>query len=296
MEPSGKNDYGETDAEKSLTEAKEARKRAKAKAKSMHARIFKKKEEADSAQIKASSTRTRRTQGLRHGEAIPSNALRSSSARSHDMPSRPTFGASHATMKRPKVKRSVSGGSASCRRSSISSISELEAVVIFDDPNTSGSSFSQLTGSSGSFQFSLPGAAPITQGPSKFETTRLEKGSTAPKMPKRGNSIRHLDCGNDSCDSLNLGDIVEEEPTSPTCNTSHTTGRPWFEGCLASSQGVIMPIREDSVDNITNESSALESSLSGVSFFSSSYGSSAADSFALLTGHSKSSPLSTIER
>ena len=221
MEHAATNDHGEIDAGKSLTEAKEARKRAKAKAKSMHARIFKKKDEVDSLPIKASSTKTRRSQGLRKDESTPAS-------RSHEMPSRPTFGATHATMKKPKVKRTASGGGSSiaCRRSSISSISELEAVVMFDDPNTSsGSSFSQLTGSSGSLQFFLPCSAPITQGPSKFETTCLEKCSTmAPKMPRRGNSIRHLECGNnDSCDSLNFVDIVDKEQTSPTCNTSTTT-------------------------------------------------------------------------
>lgn len=116
-------------------------------------------------------------------------------------------------------------------------------------------------------------------------------------MPKRGNSIRHLECGNESNDSLNLVDIAEEEPTSPTSHTSTTTtGRPWSEGCLDTSQGVSMPIREESVDNITNESSILESSFSALSFNSSSYGSSVADSFALPTVQSRLSALSAMER
>ena len=289
MDHAAKNDDGETDAEKRLAEAKEARKRAKAKAKSMHARIFKKKEELGPSAIKANSTRTHRSQGVvGNNETNPSNWA-------HEMTSRPTFGATAITPKRPKVKRTASGGSSARRRSSISSISELEAVVIFNDSKSSGSSFSQLTGSSGSFQYSFSGASPVTQGPSKFETACLEKHSLAPKMPKRGGSTRQLESGNDSCNSLNLVDIEEEDPTSPTCNTSTTTGRPWSEGCLATSQGVSMPIREDSVDNIsmpiredslgniTDESSVWisESSVSGVSFYSSSLGSSAADSFAL---------------
>lgn len=242
--------------------------------------------------IRPNSTRTHRSQGVKkNGGAVSSKQL--------EVTSRPTFGATANKTERSVVQQKPPGGASACRRSSISSISELEAVITFHDSKSSVSSISQLTGSSGSFQFSIPGSGPLMQGPSKFDTAPLEKGSTAPKMPMRGgsmrnldcacdekktkaprmpkrdNSMRQLECGNDSCSSLKLGDIGEE-PTSPTCNTS-TAGRPWSEGCLSSSQGISMPIREDSVDIITDDSSVWVSgsSSSGLSFYSSSLASSA---------------------
>lgn len=99
---------------------------------------------------------------------------------------------------------------------SISSISELEPVTIFNDSaSLNMSSLSYLTGSNESMHLSFSGVPTLAQGPSLFEADEPEKhsSSAAPKMPRR--SEARMDFGNDSNSSLSLDDIMQEPSKLP---------------------------------------------------------------------------------
>ena len=142
---------------------------------------------------------------------------------------------------------------------SMSSISELEPVLVFDQSQCSNmSSLSQLTISNGSLQLSFSNC--VTQGPSLFDLDGQEKVHTAaPKLPlrRRGTSLSELEFeGERSDSSLSLEDIIEETTNhSTSSNTTATTeattvdtgGRQWSEPSTSDRKGVSMPIRSDSI-------------------------------------------------
>ena len=192
------------------------------------------------------------------------------------------------SMKRVPIRMNVS----------ISSISEEEAVLSFDDSGLSSmSSLTHFTCSSSSLQSSsLLSFGPVTQGPSLFETTNVErKGASAPKMPRRANDSRrnvvatlertnndhhrhrhdnHEDVEDDECNdiaddlsngSLTLDDILEESyhSSTSTTTTTATTARQWSETASPSSKhGVPMPTRGDSFHHNSAGTWAFDSSTS----------------------------------
>ena len=150
------NPDNDDEASKRYAEAKEARKRAKEKARSMHARIFRKKDE--------------------HGaDSKPGHCARSESFR-------PNFS---TPIKKAKAIRQ------SFRvvfDSSLNGLSEEEIFAFHNSGNSSLSSLTSPTGSSGSLYVShsnFPNRL-VTQGPSKFEATELNgTNCNALKMPSR---------------------------------------------------------------------------------------------------------------
>eukprot|EP00977_Amphora_coffeiformis_P008456 scaffold1915_cov144-Amphora_coffeaeformis.AAC.9 len=182
---------------------------------------------------------------------------------------------------------------------SFSSISELDAVISFNDSGSMNmSSISHMSGSygslQGSFQGSFSGGVPIIPGTSRFESSGPEQTAAvtaAPKMPQRGGSAGDLQYGHDSNASLSLDDIIEETSNHSAC-ASNETGRHWNEGTAVSSNGVHMPVRAESFSNnnesdssFASESTASSVALSagsstGVSFYS-SMSSSVADTYAM---------------
>uniref|UniRef100_A0A7S3LEX6 Uncharacterized protein n=1 Tax=Amphora coffeiformis TaxID=265554 RepID=A0A7S3LEX6_9STRA len=166
---------------------------------------------------------------------------------------------------------------------SISSISELEPVISFNDSGPLNmSSLSCLTGSTDSLQLSFLGMPPLAQGPSLFEAAVHEKNAArmAPKMPTRGLSEAHLDCGHNSNGSLSLDDIIEETTnhSCTTTTTATTTGRPPSEAAKDVSLRVTNPIAfgNKSSDSVT--SASLDESESSASYSSFSVASLADDS------------------
>ena len=230
----------EDEVAKRLAEAKEARKRAKEKARSMHARIFRKKDEPiDSSKNKLKANTT----SNRHGDGG-----------SRNITSKPTF---VVPMKKVKKMRQSFRMSRMGSTSSMSSISEDEA---FDgSAHSSLSSLTQLSNSGSSFNASFSGAVGgfITQGPSQFDAA--EPSCHAPKMPSRhgvdepschaprmpSRPTNFIEQCHGSGDSLSLDELVGE--------TSH--GREWSDKRPPSSEGVSMPVRRDSFN--TNSSGDL---------------------------------------
>lgn len=251
----------ETDSEKRLADAKEARKRAKEKARSMHAQIFNKKDEKlkGNFPIQASTTSHR--------------------TRVASMSSRPIVATATNKKKRPTVN-----GNGSVGNFSIGSISELDAIVTFNDSgHMNMSSISHMSGSSyDSLQKSFSGGVPIIQGASRFESTGSEQRASvtdAPKMPRRGSSDRDLPFWHDSNTSLSLDDIIEED-SSHSGHATDEPGRCWKEGTTVGSHGVKMPIRAESFANRDESESSFASdsassvalsaeSSTGISFYSS---------------------------
>ena len=246
------------DVDKRLAEAKEARKRAKEKARSMHARIFRKKDESnDAIKIKANTTS--------HRARVAQDGISS----------RPAFA---SPLK--KVKKMRQGFKFGSSNSSMSSISEDEILSFHDSGNSSLSSLTQFTSSSSSLQGSLSGL--VTQGPSHFENCESTTSGDAPKMPCRQANFAETNHG--SSHSLSLEDIVDDS----------LHGREWSEKASPSAKGVNMPVRHDSIGDgsasvISDSSTSIqlsvgsltgsgESSSAGVSFYSSA---SEADTFAL---------------
>ena len=163
---------------------------------------------------------------------------------------------------------------------SMSSISELEAVITFNDEASFSnmSNLSYMTGSYDSLQLSFLGTPTLAQGPSLFVTEKTAS-RMAPKMPRRDTSEARLECGNDSDGSLSLDEMMDEiimeeasshscaSPTSPP-TIARPCSRPWSEG--ANCKAVNMPMRSNSLHSDASESSASlsDSSTSASSFAS----------------------------
>ena len=175
--------------------------------------------------------------------------------------------------KTPSMKRSVKRIS-SWMNASISSISEDEPVLSFNDSGLSSmSSLSQLTGSSNedsAAQLAYLNLGPVTQGPSLFETPEIElRCSTAPMMPRRsgacqpkiictaswrknpfpenkGSSTNHhcVDINDDaSTGSLTLEDILEESNHScsshAATSSAATEPKQWSQSQLANCEQTV---------------------------------------------------------
>lgn len=206
---------GDTNIEHLLLMTKEGRERAKESVRSIRSRttcrVARKTEESGSTPNRSNATKSART--VQDGRSQPRN-------------------------RNPSIKKR---GPANFN-ASISSISELEPVISFNESESLNmSSLSYLAGSNDSSQLLLFAMPPLAQGPSSFETAVHETARMAPKMPTRGLSESNLNCGNDSNGSLLLDDIIEETTnhscTASTCadtataiTTNTTTGRPWSEG------------------------------------------------------------------
>ena len=222
-----------------FAEVKESLKRAKEKAKSFHAYAFRRIEELESSATSEGESRSTWANTASYRSRVGYDGLGSSWGRSLSSRSS-NFSGPHG--KKKKANRTMLNGN-----SSISSISELEPVVSFDDSGFSNiSSITHLTGSNCSLQFSFSNW--ITQGPDVFGTEVLEKKDLcAPQLPKRIDSVANLEWGNESSSSLCLEDIKEESNHSSETATT-TTGRPWTEGVPApKDKSVCMPRRADSI-------------------------------------------------
>ena len=210
-----------SDAAKQLAGAKEARKRAKEKARSMHARIFRKKDE-----------------GSDGAKSHPTRLLAIDGA-CRNVSSKPSFSTPMKRVK--KIRQSFRAVS----NSSLSSISQDDVFAFHNNSGSSSlSSLTNATGSSGSLHASLTGLMTsgfVTQGPSKFETIEGHTNSChAPRMPKRRSNKNLMEECNGSNDSLSLEDIVEE-------SSHHNIGREWAEKSPpGSNHGVAMPVRHNS--------------------------------------------------
>lgn len=208
--------------EKVLSEAKDARRRAMERARTMHSFVHRKKDEMD-----VSKKNAIRSHSTSHRRRIPRKS---------------------STRRSGKLNRRSSIGN----NSSISSISELEAVITFNDDGSAASSISQLTGSFNSIHSAFVNSC-VTQGPSVFETKAVEKRScTAPRMPSRAISKRQLDCdesNDESNSSLSLEDI-KEDVTTTTGTMSPEATREWTVSSHRKTQEMNMPVRVGSIPEI----------------------------------------------
>ena len=165
-----------------IIDAKEARKRAKVKARSMHSRVFYSQNNDPEALSKHSRVSTPRGPCASSRDAF--------TARKWKMFQRNEFAMSNR---------------------SCSSISELEPLV-FNDSDSFGSlsSISFLNSSYESSRSLCSIHAPIAQGPALFEANAQEKKSiSAPRMPKRySDTLRQPNYDRDSDRSLSLEDIA----------------------------------------------------------------------------------------
>lgn len=192
-----------TDDERRNNEAKEARKRAKEKARSMNARVFRN-------QSLSSSTRA--------------------TASNHTSSSRPQLDTSRSARMRRAFKRNkMTKMNTSC-----DSISEL-GPLDFNDSGSLGS-ISSLSFVGGSSRSLLSTNTPITQGPSLFEASEHKQaGVGLPRKPKRySDEMNH---------SLSLEDIALNTVSKMAELPGSQKERPWSEGSPAPSRGLNMPFR-----------------------------------------------------
>ena len=196
--------------------AKEARKRAKEKARSMNARVFRKHEDneialaralAMAAQAQTDAFINRKRKAFRHSKKVWTNA-------------------------------------------SCSSISELEPLDFSDSSslNSSISSITFLTSPWGSSRSFYSVNAPIAQGPSFFEADKQSKNSAhTPRMPKRS-------VDDDWVHDLVPEEIKKDLSTDP--NISGRVSRPWTEGSPPTSKGLLKPYRMESMRDVSPDNAA----------------------------------------
>ena len=206
---------GHSSNEANATMAKDARKRAKERARSMHSRIFK-KESYNQSTNNNNTTSKANTGGA--SQDARGGMIKSRSAHT----TRPPF---------RHLKKKLSDFNVS-----ISSISELEELTFHDSGISGMSSVTHDASWNTSLTFNLDGttttttgsshhgAVSIRQGPSSFDV-KDKGGGMAPKMPLRGESIRGLSVGhNSSSTGMHLDPALQSRVPDPPVVAENTLG------------------------------------------------------------------------